>query len=250
MIKIKSKNEIDIMRVCGHVTGTILRDLAGYIEPGMSTQQINDFVEQRIRKEKMTPSFLGLYGFPGSACISINEQVVHGIPAPDVILKEGDIVTVDTGATYKGYVSDAARTYAVGEISEEAKHLIEATRDSFFAGLEFCKVGCRLSDISHAIQASAEGEGFSVIRDYVGHGVGQQMHEDPQIPNFGRAGRGPRLAKGMVFAIEPMICEGTYDVRTLSNDWTVVTLDGKLSAHYENTVVITDGEPELLTLGE
>ena len=250
MIIIKSDSEIDLMRESGKVTGYILKELENVIKPGISTADVNHFVEKTIRGAGMTPTFLGYGGFPASACVSINEEVVHGIPDKKRILREGDIVSVDVGSTYKGYVSDAARTYAVGEISEEAKHLIEATRDSFFAGLEFCKVGCRLSDISHAIQVSAESEGFSVIRDYVGHGVGQQMHEDPQIPNFGKAGRGPRLAKGMVFAIEPMICEGTYNVRTLSNDWTVVTIDGKLSAHYENTVVITDGEPELLTLGE
>jgi methionyl aminopeptidase len=250
MIIIKSDAEIDLMRESGKVTGYILKELENVIKPGLSTADVNHFVEKTIRDAGMIPTFLGYGGFPASACVSVNEEVVHGIPDKKRILREGDIVSVDVGSTYKGYVSDAARTYAVGEISEEARHLIDATRDSFFAGLEFCKVGCRLSDISHAIQASAEGEGFSVIRDYVGHGVGQQMHEDPQIPNFGKAGRGPRLAKGMVFAIEPMICEGTYDVRTLSNDWTVVTLDGKLSAHYENTVVITDGEPELLTLGE
>ena len=250
MIIIKSDSEIELMRESGKVTGYILKELENVIKPGLSTADINHFVEKTIRGAGMIPTFLGYGGFPASACVSVNEEVVHGIPDKRRILREGDIVSVDVGSTHKGYVSDAARTYPVGEVSETAKHLIEATRDSFFAGLEFCKVGCRLSDISHAIQTSAEGEGFSVIRDYVGHGVGQQMHEDPQIPNFGKAGRGPRLAKGMVFAIEPMICEGTYNVRTLSNDWTVVTLDGKLSAHYENTVVITDGEPELLTLGE
>ena len=250
MIIIKSDSEIELMRESGKVTGYILKELENVIKPGISTADVNHFVEKTIRGAGMIPTFLGYGGFPASACVSVNEEVVHGIPDKKRILREGDIVSVDVGSTYKGYVSDAARTYAVGEISEEARHLIDATRDSFFAGLEFCKVGCRLSDISHAIQVSAEGEGFSVIRDYVGHGVGQQMHEDPQIPNFGKAGRGPRLAKGMVFAIEPMICEGTYNVRTLSNDWTVVTIDGKLSAHYENTVVITDGEPELLTLGE
>jgi methionyl aminopeptidase len=250
MIIIKSDSEIELMRESGKVTGYILKELENIVKPGLSTADINHFVEKTIRGAGMIPTFLGYGGFPASACVSVNEEVVHGIPDKKRILREGDIVSVDVGSTYKGYVSDAARTYPVGKVSEEAQHLIDATRNSFFAGLEFCKVGCRLSDISHAIQSSAEGEGFSVIRDYVGHGVGQKMHEDPQIPNFGKAGRGPRLAKGMVFAIEPMICEGTYDVKTLSNDWTVVTLDGKLSAHYENTVVITDGEPELLTLGE
>ncbi|MDD4199777.1 MAG: type I methionyl aminopeptidase [Eubacteriales bacterium] len=250
MIIIKSDSEIDLMRESGKVTGFILKELENIIKPGLSTADIDSFVEKTIRGAGMIPTFKGYGGFPASACVSINEEVVHGIPDKKRILREGDIVSVDVGSTYKGYVSDAARTYPVGKVSDEAEHIIDAARESFYAGLQFCKVGCRLSDISNAIQVSAEGEGFSVIRDFVGHGVGQEMHEDPQIPNFGKAGRGPRLAKGMVFAIEPMICEGTYDVKMLSNDWTIVTLDGKLSAHYENTVVITEGEPELLTLGE
>lgn len=250
MIIIKSDQEIELMRESGKVTGYILKELENIVKPGMSTADINDFVEKTIRGAGMTPTFLGYGGFPASACVSVNEEVVHGIPDKRRILQEGDIVSVDVGSTYRGYVSDAARTYPVGRVSEAAARLMEATKASFFAGIKYCRVGCRLSDISHGVQESAEGEGFSVIRDFVGHGVGQQMHEDPQIPNYGRPGRGPRLAKGMVFAIEPMICEGTYEVRTLSNDWTVVTLDGKLSAHYENTVVITDGEPELLTLAE
>ena len=248
MIIIKSDQEIDLMRESGKVTGFILKELENFIRPGISTADIDKFVEDTIRKNGMIPSFKGYGGFPASACVSINDEVVHGIPDKKRILMDGDIVSVDVGSTYKGYVSDAARTYPVGTISDVARRLIDATRDSFFAGLEYCKVGYRLSDISHAIQVMAESEGFSVIRDFVGHGVGQNMHEDPQIPNYGKAGRGPRLAKGMVFAIEPMICEGGYDVETLLNNWTVVTVDGKLSAHYENTVVITDGEPELLTL--
>ena len=248
MIIIKSDQEIDLMRESGKVTGFILKELENFIRPGISTADIDKFVEDTIRKNGMIPSFKGYGGFPASACVSINDEVVHGIPDKKRILKDGDIVSVDVGSTYKGYVSDAARTYPVGTISSIAQKLIDATRDSFFAGLEYCRVGYRLSDISHAIQEKAEGEGFSVIRDFVGHGVGQNMHEDPQIPNYGKAGRGPRLAKGMVFAIEPMICEGGYDVETLLNNWTVVTVDGKLSAHYENTVVITDGEPELITL--
>lgn len=236
------------MRTAGKVTAQILRDLEAIIKPGISTMDIDRFVEDFIQKNGMTPSFKGLYDFPASACVSINEEVVHGIPSKKRKLKEGDIVSVDTGATYKGYVSDAARTYAVGAIDPEAQRLIDVTRDSFFEGLKFCKVGYRLSDISHAIQVKAESEGFGVIRDFVGHGVGRNMHEEPQIPNFGAPGRGPRLAEGMVFAIEPMITQGHYDVETQLDNWTVVTLDGKLAAHYENTVVITDGEPELLTL--
>lgn len=250
MIIIKSDEEIDLMRISGRVTASILRDLEDFIRPGMSTADIDRFVEDTITSNGMVPTFKGYGGFPASACVSVNEEVVHGIPSKKRILEEGDIVSVDVGSTYKGYVSDAARTYAVGKIDSEAQRLIDVTRDSFFAGLEFCKVGYRLSDISHAIQEKAEAAGFSVIREYVGHGVGREMHEEPQIPNYGRPGRGPRLAAGMVFAIEPMICQGGYNVRILSNDWTVVTIDGKLAAHYENTVVITDGEPELLTLAE
>ena len=198
----------------------------------------------------MTPTFKGYGGFPGNVCVSLNEEIVHGIPDRERILQEGDIVSIDVGATYKGYTSDAARTYPVGKISEEAQRLIDATRDSFFAGIEFAKVGNRLSDISHAVQAKAEREGFSVIRDFVGHGVGRELHEDPQIPNYGKAGRGPRLVEGMVLAIEPMVAVGTYETETLLNNWTAVTADGKLSAHYENTVAITENGPEVLTLVE
>ncbi len=236
------------MRESGKVTGYILNTLADFIKPGISTMDVDRYVEDTIRKHKMIPTFKGYGGFPGSACVSINEEVVHGIPDKKRMIHEGDIVSVDVGSTYKGYVSDAARTYAVGKVDAEAQRLIDVTRESFFAGMEFARVGYRLSDISHAIQAHAEGAGFSVIRDFVGHGVGREMHEDPQIPNYGKPGKGPRLVAGMVFAIEPMICQGTYEVETLLNDWTVVTADGKLAAHYENTVVINDGEPELLTL--
>lgn len=248
MIIIKSKQEIDLMRESGKVTGYILNTLADFIKPGISTMDVDRYVEDTIRKHKMIPTFKGYGGFPGSACVSINEEVVHGIPDKKRMIHEGDIVSVDVGSTYKGYVSDAARTYAVGKVDAEAQRLIDVTRESFFAGMEFARVGYRLSDISHAIQTHAEGAGFSVIRDFVGHGVGREMHEDPQIPNYGKPGKGPRLVAGMVFAIEPMICQGTYEVETLLNDWTVVTADGKLAAHYENTVVINDGEPELLTL--
>ena len=248
MIIIKSQQEIDIMRESGKVTAYILRELAKVIGPGVTTKEIDEYVESVIIKNKMIPSFKGYNGYPASACVSINSEVVHGIPSKKKILMEGDIVSVDVGCTYKGYVSDAARTYGVGQISKEAELLITTTEKSFFEGLKYCKVGYRLSDISSAIQKKAESEGFSVVRDLVGHGVGRAMHEEPQIPNYGEAGRGPRLAQGMVFAIEPMINQGTYDVKVLLDNWTVVTLDGKLSSHYENTVVITDGEPELLTL--
>ena len=248
MIIIKSQQEIEIMRESGKVTAYILKTLEDMIRPGVSTKEIDQFVEATIRKHNMIPSFKGYNGFPASACVSVNEELVHGIPSPKKILKEGDIVSVDVGCTHKGYVSDAARTYGVGEISAEAQRLITATKDSFFEGLKYCKVGNRLSDISSAIQKKVESEGFSIVRDFVGHGVGRAMHEEPQIPNYGKPGRGPRLAAGMVFAIEPMVNQGSYEVEVLLDNWTVVTLDGKLSAHYENTVVITDGEPELLTI--
>lgn len=248
MIIIKSQQEIDIMRESGKVTAHILAELSDLIRPGISTKEIDDFVEGIILKNHMIPSFKGYNGYPASACVSVNEEVVHGIPSEKKILHEGDIVSVDVGSTHRGYVSDAARTYPVGRISREAQKLIDVTEECFFEGLKFCKAGYRLSDISAAIQTKAESEGFSVIRDFVGHGIGRAMHEEPQIPNYGKPGRGPRLIPGMVFAIEPMINQGDYEVKVLQNNWTVVTADGKLSSHYENTVVITDGEPELLTL--
>ena len=248
MIIIKSQHEIELMREAGKVTGYLLKELESFIRPGLSTADVNDFVENEIAKAKMIPTFKGYGGFPAGACVSVNDEVIHGIPSKKRILMEGDIVTVDTGATYKGWASDAARTYPVGKISREAQQLIDVTKQSFFEGIKCARVGYRLSDISHSIQAYAEGFGYSMIRDFVGHGIGQDLHEDPQIPNYGKPGRGPRLAEGMVFAIEPMVAMGKFDVEVLENDWTAVTVDGKLSAHYENTVVIHDGEPELLTL--
>ena len=250
MIIIKSEQEIVTMRQSGKVTGRILNELEDFIRPGITTETIDHFVSEIIRKNGMTPTFLGYNGYPASVCTSINSEVVHGIPSTKRILHEGDIVSVDVGCTYKGYVTDAARTYGVGTISAEAQKIMDAAKDSFFEGLRFCRIGYRLSDISHAIQTKAEAEGFSVIRDLVGHGVGRNMHEEPQIPNYGQPGRGPRLAKGMVFAIEPMIGQGTYEIVTAADNWTLSMADGKLSAHYENTVVITEGEPELLTLQE
>lgn len=248
MIIIKSKNEIELMRKSGKVTGFILKSLEDIIRPGISTLDIDRYVSRIIKENNMTPTFLGYQGFPASICASINEEVVHGIPSGKRILQEGDIISIDVGCTYEGYVTDAARTYPVGEVRDEAKKIIDTAKASFFAGLEFCRKGHRLSDISGAIQERVEADGFGVIRDLVGHGVGRQMHEEPQIPNYGKPGRGPRLAEGMVFAIEPMITEGTYEIEVLEDNWTIVTADRKLAAHYENTVVITDGEPELLTL--
>ena len=196
----------------------------------------------------MSAAEKGYCGYPASICVSINEEVVHGIPSKKRILREGDIVSLDLVVENHGYMADAARTYGVGQISPEARHLIETAKQAFFNGITFAKEGYRLSDISNAVQKTVEGEGFGVIRDFVGHGIGSSMHEDPQIPNYGKPGKGPRLQRGMVLAIEPMICQGSYEVDVLTDDWTAVTVDGGLAAHYENTVVITDGEPELLTL--
>lgn len=248
MIIIKSKNEIDLMRESGKVTGYILKSLEDIIRPGISTLEIDRYVSKIIKENNMTPTFLGYQGFPASICASVNEEVVHGIPSGKRILREGDIISVDVGCTYKGYVSDAARTYPVGKVGDEAQRIMDSARQAFFEGLKFCREGYRLTDISSAIQEKVEADGFGVIRDLVGHGVGSEMHEEPQIPNYGRPGRGPRLAAGMVFAIEPMITEGSYEIEVLQDNWTIVTADRKLAAHYENTVVITDGEPELLTL--
>ncbi len=236
------------MREAGKVCGQILRDLADIIKPGISTLEIDRFVEKTVREHGMTAAEKGYCGYPASVCVSINDEVVHGIPSKKCHLREGDIVSCDLVVEYKGYMADAARTYPVGEVSPEAMHLIETAERAFFNGIAYAKPGYRLQDISHAIQETVEGEGFGVIRDFVGHGIGSEMHEDPQIPNVGKAGKGPRLQPGMTLAIEPMITQGTWEVDVLEDDWTAVTLDGGLAAHYENTVVITDGEPELLTL--
>lgn len=248
MIIIKSKQEIDMMRTAGKVNSLILRELANIIKPGISTMDIDEFVEKTVKEHGMIASEKGYCDYPASACVSINEEVVHGIPSKSRILKSGDIVSVDLVVEYKGYMADAARTYGVGEISPKARHLIDTAEEAFFEGIKFAREGYRLYDISSAIQQKVEGEGFGVIRDFVGHGIGSEMHEEPQIPNYGKAGKGPRLQSGMTLAIEPMIVEGAYEVDVLQDDWTVVTVDGGLAAHYENTVVINDGEPELLTL--
>lgn len=247
MIIIKSEEEIRLMKEAGAVTATILSKLAELIKPGLSTGDLDEFIEGFILKNGMIPAFKDYNGYPASACLSINNEVVHGIPSKKRRLCEGDIVSVDVGTIYKGYYSDAARTYPVGSVDDEAARLITVTEESFYEGLKFCKEGYRLSDISHAIQQYVENNGFSVVRDYVGHGIGKRMHEDPQIPNYGVPGRGPRLASGMVFAIEPMVNEGGWRINVQPDNWTVTTEDGKRSAHYENTVVITEEEPLLLT---
>lgn len=237
-----------MMRQAAEVTALILRELSRVIRPGISTWDVDRFVEDTILSHGMIPAFKGYSGYPASACVSVNHQVVHGIPSKKRRLEEGDIVSVDIGTIHRGYYSDAARTYPAGEISAEAARLIATAEASFFKGLEFCRAGNRLSDVSAAIQSRVEEEGFSVVREFVGHGIGRKMHEEPQIPNYGLPGRGPRLAPGMVLAIEPMINQGGWEVDLMEDGWTVETRDKKLSAHYENTVVITDGEPLLLTI--
>jgi methionyl aminopeptidase len=246
MIVIKSDREIEIMKEAGKIAAEAHKLVSEMIEVGITTKELDEEVEKFIRSKNAVPTFKGYQGFPASICASINEEVVHGIPDNRKLL-DGDIISVDIGVTYKGYVGDTAKTYPVGKISDNAKRLIEVTRKSFYEGIKFAKEGYRLSDISHAIQKCVEEEGFSVVRDFVGHGVGRDMHEDPQIPNFGESNKGPRLKKGMTFAIEPMVNEGKYHVLMLENNWTVITRDKKLSAHYEHSIAITDGEPYILT---
>lgn len=248
MIIIKNDSEIELMRHAGRVVGETLSMLEKAIKPGVTTADINRLAEEYISSKNAVPSFKGYCGFPASICTSLNSEVVHGIPSKKIVLREGDIISVDCGAILDGYQGDAARTFAVGNISLEAQKLIDVTKNSFFKGVEKAKVNNRLTDISAAVQHYAESFGYSVVRDYVGHGIGRDMHEDPEVPNYGRAGRGPKLIHGMVLAIEPMINIGTYKVITMSNDWTVVTEDNSLSAHYENTVAILNNGPEILTL--
>ena len=246
MIIIKSQKEIEIMREAGKIVAETHEILKSAIIPGISTLELDKIAEENIRKYNAIPSFKGYGGFPGTICASVNEEVVHGIPG-NRVLKEGDIVSLDVGAYYKGYHSDSAKTHGVGIISEEDRKLIEVAKQSFYEGIKFAKLGYRLSDISHAIQAHVEKHGFSVVRDLVGHGVGTELHEDPQVPNYGPPGKGPRLKEGMVIAIEPMINAGHYHVKTLLDGWTIVTIDGKNSAHYEHTIAITEDEPLILT---
>ena len=247
MIILKNHDEISKMRKAGKIVGETLLLLEKEVKPGVTTANLDRIAEEFITKHGAKPSFKGLYGFPSSLCISVNEQVIHGFPG-SYVLKEGDIVSVDCGACIDGFHGDAARTFPVGNISKEAQRLIDITRDSFFKGIEYAKVGNRLSDISYEIQSYVEAAGFSVVRDFVGHGIGRNVHEDPNVPNFGKSGRGPKLQEGMVLAIEPMVNAGTYKVKTLKDGWTVVTADNSLSAHYENTVAILSDGPEILTL--
>ena len=247
-VTIKSNREIELMREAGKILAIVHDELEKAIKPGITTKQIDKLGEEIIRSYGCIPSFLNYNGYPASICVSVNDEVVHGIPNKKRILREGDIVSLDAGVIYKGYHSDAARTHAVGQISKEAQKLIDVTRESFYEGIKYAKAGNHLYDISKAIQNYVESHGFSVVRDLVGHGIGKELHEEPQVPNFKQKGRGLRLQKGMTLAIEPMVNMGAYDVWWLEDDWTVVTQDESLSAHYENTVLITDGEPEILSL--
>ncbi len=246
MIILKSRMELEIMREAGRIVALTHQELAKAIKPGVTTKQLDELAETFIRSKGAVPSFKGYGGFPGSICASVNEELVHGIPGKRT-LQEGDIISIDIGAQFQGYHGDSAWTYAVGKISEEDRRLMQVTEESLYKGLEKALPGARLSDISHAIQIHAEAAGFTIVREYVGHGVGRDLHEDPQIPNFGPPGRGPRLKPGMVLAIEPMVNAGERYVRTLEDNWTVVTVDGKKCAHYEHTIAITEDGYEILT---
>lgn len=247
MIIRKSREEIAKMREAGRIVAGVLDMLGEHIKPGVATETLNRLADEYIRKRKAIPSFLGYRGFPASICTSINDVVVHGIPGGER-LREGDIIGVDVGVILDGYQADAARTYAVGEVSERAARLMQVTRDSLQAGIDACRPGKRLGDVSNSIQRVVEAGGFSVVVQFVGHGIGREMHEEPQIPNFGPPGRGPLLQPGMTFALEPMVNEGTYEVRVDDDGWTVRTVDGKLSAHFEHTVAVTETGPVILTL--
>ena len=254
MITLKSAHEIELMRRAGKITAAARAVARDMVKPGVTTQQIDKAVYKFITEQGATPSFLHYNGYPASVCVSVNDEIIHGIPGKRV-LQEGDIVSVDVGAFIGGFHGDCAGTYPCGEISEEARKLIEVTRQSFFEGIKFAKEGCRISDIGAAVQEYVESHGYSVVRDYVGHGVGRKLHEAPEVPNYRPDRRfghrpDPRLVRGMTIAVEPMVNIGGYEVKEMPNGWTVVTADGSLSAHYENTILITDGEPEILTMAE
>lgn len=248
MITIKSAKQVEKMRASAKVTKEALELLEKHIKPGVTTAQLDKIAYDFITSKGARPNFLNYNGFPGSICASVNDEVVHGIPSGRAVLRKGDIISIDMGAELDGWHSDAARTFGVGEISAEAQRLIDITRESFFEGLKYLKHGAKLGDVSSAIQKYVESNGFGVVRDLVGHGIGTHLHEDPSVPNFGKAGHGVRLAAGMTLAIEPMVTEGHYKVCVLDDDWTVVTEDGSLAAHYENTVLITKDGYEILTL--
>ena len=246
MITLKSEHEIELMRRAGKITAAARALARDMVKPGVTTQQIDKAVYHFIKSQGATPSFLNYNGYPASVCVSVNDEIIHGIHGKRM-LKEGDIVSVDVGAYIGGFHGDCAGTYPCGQVSDQALDLIRVTQQSFFEGLKFAREGYRLSDISHAVQEYVESHGYSVVREYVGHGIGRRMHESPEVPNFGNPGHGPRLLRGMTIAVEPMVNAGSAAIRQMSDGWTVKTADGKNAAHYENTILITDGEPELLT---
>ena len=247
MIKLKSQREISLMRKAGEITAAARAYAGKMVTAGITTREIDRAVHDFIVSKGAVPTFLNYSGYPASCCLSVNEELIHGIPGRRV-LKKGDIVSVDVGATWHGYVGDCAATFTVGEPDPEVRRLIEVTRQSFFEGIAYAREGYRISDIGHAVQTYVEQNGFSVVREYVGHGVGSVMHEDPEVPNYGRPGRGPRLVRGMTIAVEPMVNMGSAAIRVLDDGWTVVTQDGKPACHYENTILITSGDPEILTV--
>ena len=246
MITLKSEHEIELMRRAGKITAAARALARDMVKPGVTTQQIDKAVYHFIKSQSAVPSFLNYNGYPASVCVSVNDEIIHGIPGKRV-LREGDIVSVDVGAYIGGFHGDCAGTYPCGQVSDEALDLIRVTQQSFFEGIKFAREGYRLSDISHAVQEYAESHGYSIVREYVGHGIGRRMHESPEVPNFGNPGHGPRLLRGMTIAVEPMVNAGSAAIRQMSDGWTVKTADGKNAAHYENTILITDGDPELLT---
>lgn len=248
MIVLKTSRELAAMRVAGKISANALKLAGQAVEPGVSTWEIDRVVRRYIESEGATPSFLGYGGFPASACISVNNVVIHGIPSKDVILKQGDIVSIDIGAFYEGFTGDNAYTFACGDVSPEAQRLMDTTRESLYEGIKAAKAGNRVGDIGHAVQTYVEARGYSVVRDFVGHGVGAKLHEDPSVPNFGTPGRGVRLLPGMTIAIEPMVNAGVHTVKTLSDGWTTVTTDGKLAAHFEHSIAVTADGPVILTL--
>ncbi|MEE0569599.1 MAG: type I methionyl aminopeptidase [Acutalibacteraceae bacterium] len=248
MIVLKTKRELDLMREACRISANALKEAGKAVEPGVSTKEIDDIVRKYIQKQGATPSFLGYGGFPASACISVNDVVIHGIPSKKQILKKGDIVSIDIGAFVGGYHGDNAYTFACGDISKEAQALLDATKESLYEGIKAAIAGNRIGDIGNAVQTYAEARNYSVVRDFVGHGVGAKLHEDPSVPNYGTPGRGVRLLPGMTIAIEPMITAGKYDVRVLDDDWTTVTVDGSLAAHFEHSIAITPDGPVIMTI--
>ena len=248
MIYLKSERELDLMRVAGRAVAQILSELVDMAQPGISTGELDKYAESRCKELKVQPAFKGYHGFPATVCISVNDEVVHGIPSPKRILREGDIVGLDFGVSYQGWYGDSAKTVAVGRVSQAAQQLMDVTRESLLKGIEQCRAGNRVFDIGHAIQNYVEGYGYGVVREFVGHGIGKSLHEEPQVPNYGPKGKGTLLKVGMVVAIEPMINAGGHQVKVLSDGWTAVTVDHSLSAHFEHTVAITDHGPEILTM--